>query len=228
MDISKFKDKLGDDYPTLESYINDLTGQRDAARKESVDGRKTLKAKVEAAEAAAAKLMEKLGVESLEELDALPPAKGQAEALKQLETRLKAKDAALAEKDAALSTLNGQYRNTRLAAELEKALADYDFIDRDLVAVHVRQSLDWHDDQLVFKTEKGDVALAEGVKHLVAAKPHIVKSAGVRGSGYNPNARGGEVHNPWTKAQFNLTEQLRLAEENPTLAAQLKAAASPA
>jgi hypothetical protein len=228
MDISKFKEALGDDYAALESYINELTGQRDAARKESVDGRKALKAKVETTEAAMLRLMEKLGVETLDELDALPPAKGQAEALKQLETRLKAKDAALAEKDAALSTLNGQYRNTRLAAELEKALAEYDFIDRDLVAAHIRQSLDWHDENLVFKTDKGDVPVTEGVKHLVAAKPHIVKAAGVRGSGYNPNARGAEVQNPWAKDRFNLTEQLRLAEENPALAAQLKAAAGTA
>ena len=226
MDISAFKDRLGDDYVRLETFVNDLIGQRDAARKESVEGRKTLKSKAEALETLNRNLMEKLGIESAEELDALPPAKGQAEALKQLETRLKAKDAALAEKETTLAAVQAQYRNARLTAELEKALGEYEFIDRDLVAAHVRQSLDWQDDQPVFKTDQGEVALTEGVKRLVAAKPHIVKSGGARGSGYHPGARGGEVKNPWAKASFNLTEQLRLADENPTLAAQLKAQAA--
>lgn len=228
MDISKFKDKLGEDFAALESYVNDLNGKVDAARKESIEGRKTLKTKAETAEAAVAKLMEKLGVESLEELDALPPAKGQAEALKQLDVRLRKASEDLKAKDQSLADLGAKYRDSRLAAELEKALADYEFIDRDLVAAHIRQSVGWNEDQLVYKTENGDVALAEGVKHLVTAKPHIVKASGARGSGYNPNARGAEVPNPWAKDRFNLTEQLRLAEENPALAAQLKAAAGTA
>ncbi len=207
MDISTLKEKLGDEYAALESYIHDLTGQRDAARKESVEGRKALKAKAEMAEAATRTLMEKLGIETLEELDALPPAKGQAEALKQLETRLKAKDAALAEKDAALAGLTARHRDALRDREMEKALAAYDFIDRDLVADHVRQQLDWQDDQWMFKTDKGEVALAEGVKQLAAAKPHILKPNGARGSGYNPNARGGGVK---AFAEMTLTERTDL------------------
>lgn len=228
MDISKLKDRIGDDYAALESYVNDLTGQRDAARKESVEGRKALKAKAETAEALTRQLMEKLGIESAEELEALPPAKGQAEALKQLDVRLRKASEDLKAKDTTLAELSAKYRDSRLAAALEKALAEYDFIDRDLVAAHIRQSVDWQDDRLIYKTDKGDVDLAEGVKSLVTAKPHIVKTSGARGSGYNPNARGAEVHNPWAKDRFNLTEQLRLAEDNPALAAQLKAAASAA
>ncbi len=70
------------------------------------------------------------------------------------------------------------------------------------------------------------MSLADGVKLLAATKPHLVKSPGARGSGYNPTARGGDVvNNPWAKATFNLTEQLRLGDENPSLAAHLKAAA---
>lgn len=170
--------------------------------------------------------MEKLGIETAEEFDSLPPAKGQAEALKQLETRLKAKDTALAEKGAALQALTRQYRDSQADTQLEQALAAYEFIDRDLVASHLRSRLDWQEDRLLFKTDTGEVSLADGVKQFVETKPHIVKHSGARGSGYNPNARGAEVKNPWAKALFNLTEQLRLADENPTLAAHLQAQAA--
>lgn len=228
MDISKFKDRLGDDFTALEAHIADLTGQRDAARKESVEGRKALKAKAETAEALNQKLMEKLGIETAEEIDSLPPAKGQAEALKQLETRLKAKDTALAERDAAVQALTQKYRDSQAAAQLDQALATYDFIDRDLVLSHIRQQVAWQDEQLLFNTEKGAVPLTEGVKAFVEAKPHIVKNPGARGSGYNPTARGAEVKNPWAKDSFNLTEQLRLVADNPTLAAHLKTQAGSA
>lgn len=44
------------------------------------------------------------------------------------------------------------------------------------------------------------------------------------GGGANPPG-GGDVKNPWLKDTFNLTEQGRITRENPTLAAQLRAAA---
>jgi DNA-directed RNA polymerase alpha subunit len=45
--------------------------------------------------------------------------------------------------------------------------------------------------------------------------------------GRKPNNSGGSDpgYNPWKKENFNLTEQGRIMRENPTLAAQLKAAA---
>lgn len=229
MQLESLKDKLGDDYAALEGYVNSLIEQRDAARKESQTGRQELKAKAETAEANIARLMEKLGIETLEELDALPPAKGQAEALKQLETRLKALDTAVKTKDQALAELSAKYRATRLDAELGKTLGGHEFIDREVVEDYLRRRVDWNEDQAMYRTDKGDlVPLADGVTHLTTTKPHLLKQPGARGSGYNPNGRAGEVKNPWAKGSFNLTEQLRLSDENPTLAAQLKAAASTA
>jgi hypothetical protein len=229
MNLESLKDKLGDDYAQLETYVQDLIGQRDAARKESQTGRQTLKAKADEATATVARLMEKLGIETLEELEALPPAKGQAEALKQLETRLKALDSTAKAKDQALADLAAKYRATRLDAELSKALGGHEFIDREVVEDWLRRRVDWHEEQAMYRTDKGDlVPLAEGVTHLTTTKPHLLKQPGARGSGYNPTARGGEVKNPWAKGSFNLTEQLRLVDENPTLAAQLKNAAGAA
>lgn len=228
MNLESLKEPLGERFAEVEQYVNSLIEQRDAARKESQLGRQGLKAKVETAEANVARLMEKLGIETLEELDALPPAKGQAEALKQLETRLKALDAAAKAKDQALADLAAKHRQTVLTAELNQALSAYEFIDRDLVESYLRQKLTWDDEQSQarYQDDKGNLLpLAEGVTLLATGKPHLVKFPGARGSGYNPAARGGEVANPWAKDSFNLTEQLRLVDEKPALAAQLKAAA---
>lgn len=228
MNLESLKEPLGERFAEVEQYVNSLIEQRDAARKESQLGRQGLKAKAETAEANVARLMEKLGIETLEELDALPPAKGQAEALKQLETRLKALDAAAKAKDQALAELATKHRQTVLAAELKQALSAYEFIDRDLVESYIRQQVTWDEEQgqVRYQDDKGNLLpLAEGVTLFATGKPHLVKHPGARGSGYNPAARGGEVMNPWAKDSFNLTEQLRLADEKPALAAQLKAAA---
>ncbi|MDG4549868.1 MAG: hypothetical protein P9F19_01455 [Candidatus Contendobacter sp.] len=229
MNLESLKDKLGDEYAALERYVTDLIGQRDAARKESQEGRKALKAKVEALESVRARLFERLGLDDDADLDALPDAKGQAEAVKQFETRVKRLETELKAKSDAFAALDAKHRAARLEAELGKALGGHDFIDREVVEDYLRRRVDWQDDQMLYKSEKGDlIPLAEGVTLLAQTKPHLLKTPGARGSGYNPSAQGGAAKhpkNPWAKDSFNLTEQLRLAHENPTLAAQLQAAA---
>ena len=232
MQLESLKEPLGERFAELEQYVNDLIGQRDAARKESqkaLEGSKALKAKMESLESVKVRLFEKLGLDDGTDLDALPDAKGQAEAVKQFETRVKRLETELKAKAEALTALDAKYRATRLDAELGKTLGGHEFIDREVVEDYLRRRVDWNEDQAMYRTDKGDlVPLADGVTHLTTTKPHLLKQPGARGSGYNPNGRAGEVKNPWAKGSFNLTEQLRLSDENPTLAAQLKAAASTA
>ena len=78
-------------------------------------------------------------------------------------------------------------------------------------------------------TEDGTVSIggktvSEAIKALLTEKPFLAKVQGLPGSGAPQNVQIASV-NPFTKAQWNLTEQLTLKNENPTLAAQLKAAA---
>ncbi|HRF88774.1 MAG TPA: hypothetical protein PK244_09300, partial [Pseudomonadales bacterium] len=90
MDIEQLKEKIGDEsFSELSGHIADLTGQRDAARAESISGRKALKAEVETLRNTRAKLFERLGLDDDADIDALPDAKGQAEAAKQYEQKLK-------------------------------------------------------------------------------------------------------------------------------------------
>ena len=226
MNLESFKEQLGERFPELKSYVADLIGQRDVAVKESKDKRIMLQAEIERLTGLKAALLEKLGLESEEQLEGLPAQlKGQAEAAKQFESRVKRLEREAADKDKALAELTAKHRQVVLAAELGKALNAYEFIDRDVIESYLMQRLIWEDEQARYQDDKGTpVPLAEGVTHLATSKPHLLKSPGARGSGYNPTARGGEVKNPWAKDSFNLTEQLRLVDENPTLAAQLKTA----
>lgn len=192
MDISKFKDRLGDDFAALETYVNDLVGQRDAARKESVDGRKALKAKAETAEALNQKLMEKLGIESPDDVDALPPAKGQAEALKQLETRLRRFEADLKARETTISELTGKHRQTLLDVEINKALSGKEPVDREVLEAYLRQNIEWQDEQILYKSDKGHTSLVDGVTLLAQSKPALFKT-GARGSGWNPNPESGSA-----------------------------------
>lgn len=191
MDISTLKSKLGDEYAALETYINDLTGARDAARKEAIERRKGLQAEVEALRTLKATLFEKLGLTDDAELETLPDAKGQAEAVKQFESRVKRLEKDLADKVKALDETQGRYRETRLSAELQKALAGQSWIDQELVESYLRAKLDWQDDQVVYRHGETPVPLDEGVKLLVKDKPNLLKQAPAGGSGWNPANQNG-------------------------------------
>lgn len=191
MDISTLKSKLGDEYAALETYINDLTGARDAARKEAIERRKGLQAEVETLRTLKATLFEKLGLTDDAELETLPDAKGQAEAVKQFESRVKRLEKDLADKVKALEETQGRYRETRLSAELQKALAGQPWIDQELVESYLRAKLDWQDDQVVYRHGETPVPLDEGVKLLVKDKPNLLKQAPAGGSGWNPANQNG-------------------------------------
>lgn len=203
MKLETLKDKLGDEYAGLESYVNDLIGQRDAARKESQEGRKALKAKVESLEALKTRLFEKLGLDVEEDIDALPDARGQAEAVKQFETRVKRLETELKTKTETLATLETKHRAARLDAALGQALGGHEFVDREVVEDYLRRRVEWQDDQMSYKTDQGAlIPLAEGVTLLAQTKPHLLKTPGARGSGYNPNPQQGQGRAALKRAEF--------------------------
>jgi len=225
MNIEELKGVLGDKFEPLKSYVDDLIGQRDAARDESINQRKTLKTEVATLKASQAALMERLGVDSLDDLDALPDSKGQAEAVKQFEAKMKRMERDLADKDAALSEVGGRYKASRLDAQLAKSLSAHAFIDTDLVGDYLKARTEWEDDTPMFKTDEGRlIPLSDGAALVAKTKPHLIKAAGAGGSGHIPSGHG-SVKNPWAKDTRNLTEQARIMRETPQLAAQLKAAA---
>lgn len=228
MDLEALKEALGEDtHAKLAAYVADLTGQRDAARRESIEGRKALKSRVTELEKAQSDMLGRLGIDSLDDLETLDP-KGQAEAAKQFEAKLRKAERERDERANAYEELQGRHKATLQDAAMRKALGAHDWIDADLVASYAGARLAWEEDQILFRTDTGGlVPLDEGVATLAKAKPHLLKAAGAGGSGYRgtPGNGASGPKNPWAKASFNLTEQLRLSTEDPTLAAQLKASA---
>lgn len=225
MDIAALKDKLGDDYEKLVAHIDDLTGQRDAARKESIEGRKGLKSKVDELTHAQDRVLEKLGISSLDDLDSLPEPKGQAEAVKQFEAKMKKMERDLNDRNAAFSDLETKHRASMMDVALSKALASHEWVDNELATLLAKQSIQFEGDEIVFKSGDKVMTLEDGVKTLATAKPHLLKSAGAGGSGYQQQGGSGNAANPWGKESYDLTAQINMEASNPQQAAKFKAAA---
>jgi hypothetical protein len=227
VDLSKFKERLGADFAALEAYVAELTGKVDAARTESIDGRKALKARVAELTTAQAKVMEKLGIDSLDDIDTLPDAKGQAEAAKQFDAKVKRLERELADAKKAGEEMGSKHKSAMMDAALEKALAGQEWANRDIAAMLVKSGATWEEDQILFQAGDKRVPLADGVKYLVQIAPNLVKSAGAGGSGYQPGGgKSAGQANPWAKGSHNITEQIRITQENPQLAASMKSAAA--
>jgi hypothetical protein len=231
MDIDNLKGKTIDDklHAELSAHVAELSSQRDAARKESIDGRKGKDARIKELGDRLTAFAERLGVEPDADLESLPTAKGQAEAAKQFEAQIKKltreRDEAAKGRDDLTAKLAGEKRE-RVIAE---AVAKHDFIDssdaRTLIAARVRQE----GDDFLFEADGGKlVPVADGAAWLAKTKPYSVKAAGGGGgSGFKGSGGGGQGPNPFDPKTFNLTQQIAMAKENPVLAQQLKAAATP-
>ena len=144
----------------------------------------------------------------------------QASAMTEQEKLKTALDEAQAKGTKAVETANKRL----ISAEL-KVEAAANGVPADRIAA----ALKLVDTAEVVIDENGNVTGAsDAVKNCLKANAFLL--AGVQGGanlGGNPiggNNNPSEV-NPWSKGTFNLTKQAKIIKENPTLAAQLKAAA---
>lgn len=217
MDIASLKEKLGDEkFAELQGYVNDLVGQRDTARNESITGRKKLKDDLAAAQALATKALEKLGIDSADDLDTLPDAKGQGEALKQYETKLKRTERERDDAKKLAEEASGKYRGSLQKAAIAEALSGHEFVARDLVETYVSQRLTWDGDELFFKSDDGKlIPPKDGVAGIAKTRPELLKSTGTGGAGMRQSNAGGGAKTMPT-AQF---DALSPAEQAKTMAA---------
>lgn len=225
MELEALKEKLGDEmFTQLQTYVTELTSQRDQARTESISGRKGLKAENEQLKAAQTTLLEKLGVESLDDLENLPDAKGLAEAGKQFETQIKRltreRDAAVA----AQTEINTKYLDSKKAAVLADALGAHEFLAKDVVTSFISNQLVWEGDELLFKTDEGQmVTVKDGVSGVAKARPELLKPAGTGGAGVrSSNARGDGQQKTMTRADFDAADpaaRMKFVKEGGKVAA---------
>ena len=215
MDISKLKDKLDDAmFAELQGYVTDLTGQRDTARNESIAGRKKLKDDLAAAQALASKALEKLGVENADDLESLPDAKGQGEALKQYETKLKRAERERDEAKKLAEDASGKYRGSLQKAAIAEALGGHDFVARDIVETYVSQRLVWEGDDLFFKSDDGKlIPPKDGVAGIAKTRPELLKPTGTGGAGVRQsNVGSGGSAKTMSRAEFEALDPQRRVE----------------
>jgi hypothetical protein len=205
MDIESLKEALGDEkFSALKTYVDDLVGQRDAARNESINGRKGLKEKLASLENAQSTLMERLGIESLDDLENLPDAKGAAEAAKQYEAKLKRLERQYAEEKQQREEISGKYRGSLQKAAIAEALSGHEFIARDIVETFVSQRLTWEGDDLLFRSDDGRlIPVKDGVAGIAKSRPEILKPTGSGGAGVrSTNAGSGGGAKTMTRSEF--------------------------
>mgnify|MGYP000903402278 CR=1 FL=1 len=237
MDLSKWKGKTLDGETlnelkaaldahteSLEARATKAEDKARAAAKESIEGRKTLKARHD-------RMVELLGIEPDADLDNLPGPKGQADAAKQFEARVKRAERELADERKAHAELQSRYKAERRERAIAEYVAKHTFADPDVARVVIKDRVREEGDDILFEGDGGKlVSLEAGVAWLVKTKPHLVKAAGsegAQGSGFKGNGSTfGTAKNPWSKDHFNLTEQVRLMQSQPDLAKQLQAAAA--
>lgn len=200
MDLDEFKGKtldealftkLSDLFVTTTARAETAEGKARAAVRESIDGRKQLKAERDAA-------FEKLGVSTHEELEALPAPQGQADALKQLQAQLKRAERERGEAVAARDEISGKYTADRRALAIERALGAHPFVDADDARSIFGARVKSDGDDLLFETPDGKlVPLADGAAWMAKTKPHLVKAPAGTGSGFKPTSQAtGAAANP--------------------------------
>lgn len=192
MDITELKDVLGDKFEALSTHIADLTGQRDTARRESLTGRTTLKTELATAKETLAKILEKAGVETIEEFEALPPGKATAEANKVIELQAKRLAKQLEERNTAYTEIEGRWKSANLNAAVNGAISKHNFIDPETASALIRPRVEFVGDEVMYKTDAGDlIPIADAAATIAKAKPFLVQASGGSGSGAPSSARVG-------------------------------------
>lgn len=217
MDLDTLKGQTLDEalHGQLVQFVADLEGKVQQARDESISHRKGLKTKAEAAERSLRLALDKLGVDNIEELESLPDAKGQAEALKQFEGRLKRAERERDEARSSVQQLAQERDAERRSGAIAKVISKHQFIDPDVATMLLEHGAQAEGDQFLFKAEGGKlVPLDEGAAWIAKTKPHLVKAQGASGSGYRPNGGNGSAggRKTMSRAEFEALDASARAE----------------
>lgn len=218
-DLTKLKDKLDSAMlAELTSHVDELISRAETAEdkarkaaKESIEGRKTLKAERD-------KAFEKLGISEADELETLPDAKGQGEATKQLEAQVKKLTRELGEAVKTRDELGGTVKSMKRETALAAALEGHRFKNPADVRVLLQSRVVEEGDDLLFKTDDGKmVPLKDGAAWFATTRPDYVeaKEGGGQGSGFKgagQSGGSGGSAKTMTRAEFDAANHAQRAE----------------
>lgn len=211
-DLQTLKDKLdGETLAKLTAHVDELSTRAEsaeekerAAKRESIEGRKKLKAERD-------KAFEKLGINDPEELESLPDAKGQGEAARQFEAQIKKltreRDEALQSRD----ELGGKVKTMTRSQALAEAMQGLRFKNPADVQVLLERRLVEEGDDVLFKTDEGKlVPIKDGAAWFAKTRPDYVEAQenGGQGSGFKGSGGGG---GEGRKADFGGSRDERVA-----------------
>lgn len=223
MDIEGLKEALGDEkFSALKTYVSDLIGQRDTARNESITGRKGKDQTIAQLKERVSALSERLGVDVDVDLAELPDARGQAEAAKQFEAKLRRTERERDDARKAAEEAAGKWRGSLTRAAVAEAMGGHEFVARDLVETYVSQRLTWEGEELLFKSDDGKlIPVKDGVSGLAKSRPELLKPAGTGGAGVRQaNASGAGQTKTMSRAEFDAlppAQRMERSREGVTL-----------
>ena len=166
----------------LQTRAETAEGKARTAQAESISGRK-------GKDAVISKLMEKLGIDSPEDIDNLPDAKGQAEASKQMEAKLKKMERERLDAVTALQDVQGKYSADKKALAIDRALSAHPFVDMDDARAIFGGRIKSEGEDLLFDSGDGKlIALSDGAAWLAKTKTYMVKAPVATGSGFKAGA----------------------------------------
>lgn len=166
----------------LQSRADTAEGKARTAQAESISGRK-------GKDAVISKLMEKLGIDSPDDIDSLPDAKGQAEASKQMEAKLKKMERERLDAVTALQDVQSKYSADKKALAIDRALSAHQFVDMDDARAIFGGRIKSEGDDLLFDSGDGKmVNLNDGAAWLAKNKTYMVKAPTATGSGFKAGA----------------------------------------
>jgi hypothetical protein len=203
-DIASLKDKLdAQQFADLSAFVAEQTtraetaeGKARAATKESIDGRTKIKAENEKFKTDLALALDKLGIDSADQLADLTDAKGQAEALKQYEVQLKRAQRERDEFKASLTDMQGSVTASKREAAIAAAMASQPFLDADLARDFISARIVQEGNDFVFNagtaTEPKHMPMKDGAAWMAATKPLLMPPAGngATGSGFKAGMGG--------------------------------------
>ena len=213
MDLEPLKEKLGDEmFAQVEAYVGDLVGQKDQARNESISGRKKLKTQVEELTTKQGALMERLGLDDLDDLDSLPDISGQAETTKQDAAKIKRLERELGKAQESIADQTKAITKSSKKNALNSALDKHEFLAKDLVEAFIDHRLVLEGEDWLYKQDDGNlVSVTDGVAGVAKTRPELLKPTGAGGAGVrSTNARGDGGQVTMTRAEF---EQLPPAKQ---------------
>ena len=190
MELETLKGKIDDAaFGELSAFVGKIVAERDDAVNKSEDGRqkfKRLSDERDALRKTRDTLLEKLGLDSEDGLGDLPDAKGQAEALRQLEAKMKRLERERQEAIDARTGLEERVRSRDRAESIRKVLAEHQWIDQDAAQALFERGVQWEGDELRYLLDGKPVSLADGAAALAKNRPGLIKAHGAGGSGYTP------------------------------------------